>query len=152
MRLWSRRLAQQTNWLRLTWMPPSLRSVHAGLLPRVGTSRARRLLMRSPKRPRRHALRRDRASSCSLLRCAALALTLSGCSTLPSADRPAIVRQPPAAAMVPCQAPSPLTDDSLGALARKLLETAQSFWECESRRAELADFIKRGMVPQAKGD
>lgn len=72
---------------------------------------------------------------------AASILTLSGCSTLPSVTTPQPIRQPPAAALVECQTPGPLTDPTLAGLLRKALELADALADCRARHDELRTWL-----------
>lgn len=76
----------------------------------------------------------------------ALAAILAGCNTI----RPVQVdpvqppeRTPPAEALVSCQKPDQLEDNSFGAVVRKLTQTVSLLNECESKRKELQDFLER---------
>lgn len=75
-----------------------------------------------------------------------LFLSLAGCSTTPehTAEKVEKLRTPPAEAMVECAGPTPLTDPSMGAIARKLVEASSRFHECSSKHKELKAFIERG--------
>jgi len=71
-------------------------------------------------------------------------LLLTGCaSTTHSLPPVAVKRVPPAAAMVPCSAPSDLRTGTLAEVTTKLLETAESLAECRTKHDELRTFIGR---------
>lgn len=76
-----------------------------------------------------------------------VALLCASCTTAPVRVQSVEPVEPPehlpsAEALVECQRPGPLEDRSFGAVVRKLSETLGLLDECESKRAELGEFIK----------
>lgn len=82
------------------------------------------------------------ARKSSIATAIAVSLTLTACgSTMPYKPPPKPERQKPAAAMVPCLAPSVMATADLAAIVAKLLETAEALRECSSRHHELVYWI-----------
>ena len=71
--------------------------------------------------------------------CAVSVLTACASTTL----APQIYRTPPAAALTPCQDLPEAADGKLSTILRNSLERARMYHECQSRQAELTEWVLR---------
>lgn len=72
--------------------------------------------------------------------------TLAGCTTVRPIDTAPVLppeRTPPAEAMVACQQPEPMEDNSFGSVVRKLTEALGLLEQCSSKQKELKEFLER---------